>query len=280
MVTKEQRRRQLARAKWERQQQRRVRRVHRSRLRRVIVAAVLVMAVVAGGGALAAGLLVGDDDSEAEAAGNTSGEESPEPGEDPCAGPAGGEPAGQTWDEEPEMTVDTSATYVMRLATTCGDIEITMDAGATPHTVNSFAFLAGEGYFDHTRCHRLVTEGLHLLQCGDPEGTGQGGPGYTIPDENLDAPEISDGVYPAGTVAMANKYNPTEDSGRDSGGSQFFLVYEDSELPADYTPFGTVTAGQDVLRTIAGAGSSPDPQTGATTPNATVVIDEATVTEG
>ncbi|MCL7021241.1 peptidylprolyl isomerase, partial [Vibrio vulnificus] len=82
------------------------------------------------------------------------------------------------------------------------------------------------------------------------------------------------------TVAMANQYNPQEDSGRDSGGSQFFLVYEDSPLPPDYTPFGTVTAGLDVLETIAAAGSGTDPATGNTPPNATVVIESATVEAG
>ena len=73
----------------------------------------------------------------------------------------------------------------MKLATTCGDIDIALKASAAPHTVNSFNFLVGKGYFDHTKCHRLVTQGIYVLQCGDPTGTGSGGPGYSIPDENL-----------------------------------------------------------------------------------------------
>ncbi|MFD7511803.1 peptidylprolyl isomerase [Streptomyces sp. NPDC059853] len=286
MVSKEQRRKQLARAKWERQQQRRGERWRRARRRRAVLAAALVVLVAGGGTALATGVFGGDDDTADAAArdqpdqdGLDQEEETP-PVEDPCAAPSGGSPSEQQWDAEPELTVDTSAAYTMSLATTCGDIEIALDAEAAPRTVNSFAFLAGEGFFDHSPCHRLVTEGLHVLQCGDPTGTGMGGPGYTIPDENLDAPEVADGVYPAGTVAMANQYNPQEDSGRDSGGSQFFLVYEDSELPPDYTPFGTVTAGLDVLQTIAEAGSGTDPATGNTPPNATVVIESATVEAG
>jgi peptidyl-prolyl cis-trans isomerase B (cyclophilin B) len=282
---KDQRRRQLARAKWERQQERREQRWRRGRRRRILLSVLAVVLVAGGGTAL---VMLNDDDGSTQAAddggGDTGADPSAEPSadptpvEDPCEAPAEGEPSGETWEEEPAMTIDTGASYVMRLATTCGDIEITMDAAKAPHTVNSFAFLAGEGYFDHTSCHRLVTDGIFVLQCGDPQGTGQGGPGYTLPDENLDDPAVADGVYPAGTVAMANQYDPSTDTGRDTGGSQFFLVYEDSPLPPDYTPFGTVTAGMDVLRTIADAGAyDPDPTTGMTAPHATVVIDEATV---
>ncbi|WP_059008444.1 peptidylprolyl isomerase [Streptomyces specialis] len=278
MVSKDQRRRQLARAKWERQQARRFDRARKGRRLRLVLSVLLVLLIA--GGVTAFVVLTGDDDtndeaSDAEATSSPEPEEAPE---DPCEEPAPGEPSDQQWDAEPEMSVDTGVDHVMRLATTCGDIEITMDTEAAPHTVNSFAFLAGEGYFDHSPCHRLVTEGIYVLQCGDPQGTGQGGPGYTIPDENLDAPELEGGVYPAGTVAMANKYDPSADTGRDTGGSQFFLVYEDSPLPPDYTPFGKVTGGMDVLETIAATGAAPaDPTTGTTAPYATVVIDEATV---
>src|SRR5690606_38169872 len=120
---------------------------------------------------------------------------------------------------------------------------------------NSFKHLADKGFFDKTKCHRLTTEGIKVLQCGDPEGTGEGGPGYNIPDENLDAlgkPGKQGTVtYPAGTVAMANTGEP------DSGGSQFFLVYEDSELPPSYTPFGTMDkAGLQTVAGVAKAGVS------------------------
>ncbi|GAA3882794.1 peptidylprolyl isomerase [Streptomyces sedi] len=272
MSSKERRRKELARAKYERQQRRRAERARRGRRYRV-VAAVVGVVVVAGGATGLALWLGGDDDSPSDAASSPSDgptEEAPEV-EDPCAEPAAGEPSGDQWDEEPELTVDTGAEQLMTLATTCGDIQLTLDPEAAPRTVNSFDFLAGEGFFDHTPCHRLTTEGIYVLQCGDPTGTGQGGPGYELPDENLDAPEVGEGVYPAGTVAMAN-------SGPDTGGSQFFLVYQDSELPPNYTPFGEVTGGLDVLEKIAEAGATaPDPTSGNTAPNATVVIDEATV---
>ncbi|WP_461035650.1 peptidylprolyl isomerase [Streptomyces mayteni] len=280
MVTRDQRRKQLARAKFERQTERRHDRARRGRRRRVLLSALLVLVVAGGGTALV--MLNRDDDSTEEVADDQPTTEPTaepsDPPEDPCEAPAEGEPSTGQWDAEPEMAVDEGASYVMRLATTCGDIEITMDAGAAPRTVNSFAFLAGEGYLDHSPCHRLVTEGIYVLQCGDPTGSGQGGPGYTIPDENLDSPALAEGVYPAGTVAMANTYDASTDSGRDSGGSQFFLVYQDSQLPPDYTPFGQVTAGMDVLETIASTGAAPpDPTTGNTAPYATVVVDEATV---
>ncbi|RKN12668.1 peptidylprolyl isomerase [Streptomyces radicis] len=272
MVSKEQRRKQLARAKFERQQQRRANRHRRGRRRRILLSVALVVLVAGGATALVA---VNRDDGGSDPAAEDNAQPSDEPTtplDDPCEAPAEGEPTTAQWEEQPEMAVDAANDYVMRLATTCGDIEITMDAEAAPQTVNSFNFLAGEGYFDHTRCHRLVTEGIYVLQCGDPQGTGQGGPGYSLPDENLDAPEVADGVYPAGTVAMAN-------SGPDTGGSQFFVVYEDSQLPAQYTPFGTLTAGLDVVELIAGTGAAPPDANGTTAPNATVVINEATVEE-
>ncbi|WP_062215549.1 peptidylprolyl isomerase [Streptomyces sp. NBRC 109706] len=275
MSSKERRRRELARAKYERQARRRAERARRGRRYRVLIAAVAVL-VVAGAGTAWAVWLNGDDETSDQATSEQPLDEQPsdepaEPPEDPCDPPAEGEPSGQQWDSEPEMTIDTEGEQLMRLATTCGDIELTLDPAAAPHTVNSFAFLAGEGYFDHTPCHRLVTEGIYVLQCGDPTGTGQGGPGYSLPDENLDDPAVADGVYPAGTVAMAN-------SGPDTGGSQFFVVYQDSELPANYTPFGTVTGGLDVIGMIAETGAAdPDPASGNTAPHATVVINEATV---
>jgi peptidyl-prolyl cis-trans isomerase B (cyclophilin B) len=145
-----------------------------------------------------------------------------------------------------------------------------LKASAAPHTVNSFAFLAKKGYFDHTKCHRLTTNGIYVLQCGDPTGQGTGGPGYTIPDENLKDKSLKGNTYPKGTVAMANTGQ------KHSGGSQFFLVHEDSKLPPNYTPFGTVSeSGMKVLQKIAKAGESTGAGDGA--PNATVVIDRATV---
>ncbi|MCF3145259.1 peptidylprolyl isomerase [Streptomyces platensis] len=272
MVSRDQRRRQLAREKYERQQERRSAAQRKTKRRNVVIASAVAVTLAAGVTAYATTALSGAG-QEADRAAPPSPSKAP----DPCGKPAKGTPSTKTWKKEPAMSVDTAASYSAKLATTCGTIELKLDAGKAPHTVNSFAFLAGQGYFDHSRCHRLVDQGLYVLQCGDPKGTGQGTPGYTIPDENLKDPRLKGGVYPAGTVAMANRYDGQSDKTRDSGGSQFFLVYQDSKLPPNYTPFGTVTGGMDVLRKIAKAGSTPDPQTGNTAPNATVVIDRATV---
>ncbi|MGW2601644.1 peptidylprolyl isomerase [Streptomyces klenkii] len=269
MVSNEQRRRQLAREKFERQQQRREEARRKARRRNAVIAAALAVVVAAGVTAYATGALSGDDkkDKTDAAAPET---KAPSKGPDPCAKPAPGSPATKTWKSEPEMSIDKSAAYAMDLKTTCGTIDVKLDAANAPHTVNSFNFLAGEGYFDHTKCHRLTTAGIYVLQCGDPKGTGSGGPGYTLPDENLKDPKLKGNVYPAGTVAMANTSQPH------TGGSQFFLVYQDSPLPPSYTPFGTIgTEGMKTLKKITAAGEASGAGDGA--PNATVVIDKATV---
>ncbi|MFJ9468855.1 peptidylprolyl isomerase [Streptomyces caniferus] len=273
MVSKDQRRRQLAREKYERQQQRRSAAQRKSKHRHVIIASVVAVALAAGAAVyLSAGLADGSGQEADRAAAAT-----PAKAPDPCNRPAKGTPSTKTWPKEPAMSVDTSASYSAKLTTTCGTIDLKLDAGKAPHTVNSFAFLAGQGYFDHSACHRLVDQGIYVLQCGDPKGTGKGTPGYTIPDENLKDPKLKGGVYPAGTVAMANRYDGASEKTRNSGGSQFFLVYQDSKLPPNYTPFGTITGGMDVLRKIAKAGATTDPQTRNSAPNATVVIDKASV---
>ncbi|WP_181767379.1 peptidylprolyl isomerase [Streptomyces albidus (ex Kaewkla and Franco 2022)] len=274
MVSSDQRRRQLAREKYERQQERRAARRRKERVRNIAIGLAAALVLGAGAAYAASGGLNGDEKKDAP---QDQAKPSPSKPADPCDKPAPGKPERQTWKDEPDLAVDESATYKMKLQTSCGDVDIDMDASKAPHTVNSFRFLAGEKFFDHTKCHRLVDQGIHVLQCGDPTGTGKSGPGYTIPDENLKDSRLKGGTYPAGTVAMANKYNAQEKKGRDSGGSQFFLVFKDSSLPPDYTPFGKITGGMDVLKKIAKAGSTPDPQTQNTPPNATVVIDRATV---
>ncbi|MFF0538501.1 peptidylprolyl isomerase [Streptomyces coelicoflavus] len=276
MVTQEQRRRQLAREKFLRQQQRRTSARRKARMRNAAIASVLGVILIGSVALYTTGVVLGDDDDKTNASAEvTPSASAPSKAPDPCDKPADGKVKTQTWKKEPAMTVDESAKYTMKLETTCGDIDIALKAKAAPHTVNSFDFLAGKGYFDHTKCHRLTTEGIYVLQCGDPTAKGNGGPGYNIPDENLKDKSLKDNMYPAGTVAMANTGQP------DSGGSQFFLVYQNSQLPPSYTPFGTVSdAGMKVLKKIAAAGAqAPDPTTGNTAPNATVVIDKATVTK-
>jgi peptidyl-prolyl cis-trans isomerase B (cyclophilin B) len=144
-----------------------------------------------------------------------------------------------------------------------GDIAATLDADATPCTVNSFVSLADQGYFDGTTCHRLTTQGIYVLQCGDPTASGAGGPGYSFEDE-LSGKE----TYEAGTLAMAN-------AGPDTNGSQFFIVYEDSQLPPSYAVFGHVDdAGLKVVREIAAKGTKTGAPDGP--PKEPVEIDSVT----
>ncbi|AVV43696.1 peptidylprolyl isomerase [Streptomyces sp. ID05-04B] len=272
MVTQEQRKRQLAREKFLRQQQRRTSARRKARMRNSVIASVLGVIVIGSLALYTTGVLKDDGKDKTNASSQTTPSAAPSAAKDPCEKPAAGAVKTQTWKKEPAVTIDASAKYTMTLATTCGDIDIALKAKAAPHTVNSFGFLAGKGYFDHTKCHRLTTNGIYVLQCGDPTGSGSGGPGYTIPDENLKDASLKANVYPAGTVAMANTGQAH------TGGSQFFLVYQDSQLPPSYTPFGTVSAeGMKVLKKIAAAGENTGAGDGA--PNATVVIDKATVTK-
>lgn len=272
MVSNDQRRRQLAREKFLRQQQRREAARRRARMRNAVIASALAVVVTGGAVSYAAGAF--DEDGKPKDEANAS----PTTKADPCEKPAGGKVKPLSFKKEPKVTIDKSADYAMKLSTTCGDIDLDLSAAKAPHTVNSFNFLVNKGYLDHTKCHRLVSGGIYVLQCGDPKGTGKGGPGYSIPDENLKDKSLKGNVYPAGTVAMANQYNAQEKTGRDSGGSQFFLVYQDSQLPPDYTPFGTISdSGMKVLKKIADAGESSGQGEGA--PNATVVINKATVSK-
>ncbi|MEU5537777.1 peptidylprolyl isomerase [Streptomyces sp. NPDC020362] len=280
MVSQEQRRRQLAREKFLRQQQRRTSARRKARMRNSVIASVLGVVVIGSVALYTTGVLKNsDDDKKSGASSGVTPSASPSSkAPDPCEKPAAGAVKKQSWKKEPAMSIDTSAKYTMKLATTCGDIDVALKTSAAPHTVNSFDFLAGKGFFDHTKCHRLTTSGIYVLQCGDPQGTGMGGPGYTIPDENLKDASLKGNTYPAGTVAMANQYNAQTKQGRHTGGSQFFLVYKDSPLPPNYTPFGTIDpAGLKVLSKIAAAGENTGAGDGA--PNATVVINKATVTK-
>lgn len=141
-------------------------------------------------------------------------------------------------------------------------LSIELDGAAAPQAVSSTISLVQEGFYDGLTCHRLTTEGIFVLQCGDPNGDGSGGPGYSYgPIENAPA----DGVYPAGTIAMARQSGNGE-----SQGSQFFVVYQDTTLPADaaggYTVIGRVTSGLDALTTgITGLGTADGSTDGAPT---------------
>ncbi|ROT31661.1 peptidylprolyl isomerase [Micromonospora sp. HM5-17] len=161
-----------------------------------------------------------------------------------------------------------SGTATMRLDTNLGTIVITMDRAKTPCTVASFHHLAEQRFFDGSSCHRLVTEGIFVLQCGDPSGTGRGGPDYRFADENL-----SGAVYTRGVVAMANTGEPN------TNGSQFFIIFRDTELPPAYTPFGTVTTGLDIVDRVAAGGhdNSYGSSAGGGAPNIPITFQSVTV---
>jgi peptidyl-prolyl cis-trans isomerase B (cyclophilin B) len=129
--------------------------------------------------------------------------------------------------------------------TNCGDIVIQANGKGAPITVTALAALANGGFYNKTFCHRLVTDEIYVLQCGDPTGTGRGGPNFTYRDENL--PQAVEANYPAGTVAMAN-------NGANTNGSQFFIVYEDTSMNPNYTIWGRVIKGLEIVRAIAKEG--------------------------
>jgi peptidyl-prolyl cis-trans isomerase B (cyclophilin B) len=168
-----------------------------------------------------------------------------------------------------------------------GTVTAKLDPSKAPCTVNSISYLAGKNFFNNTTCHRVTDA---ILQCGDPGNppTGSGGPAYRFPNENVPSPIVpstdpsasappsadtgtGNALYPMGTLAMAHSAQP------DSNSSQFFLVFKDTQFPADYTIFGTITGGLDVLQKIGATGTdngSPDGK-----PKAEVKINSLTVTD-
>ncbi|MFE7777038.1 peptidylprolyl isomerase [Streptomyces sp. NPDC057445] len=136
--------------------------------------------------------------------------------------------------------------YTAKVVTNMGSVTFKALTHNAPCATNSFSFLAGKGYYDNSKCHRVSTRMIFVLQCGDPAGKGSADPGYFFGDENLDG-----AVYPAGTVALAPATR-----GRNS--SQFFISYADPtmRMPANWTPFGKVVSGMDVLKAIAKNGTS------------------------
>jgi cyclophilin family peptidyl-prolyl cis-trans isomerase len=165
------------------------------------------------------------------------------------------------YDSQPEMIIDLDKTYSATLHTNHGDINIEFDAVKSPLTVNNFVFLARDGFYDGVIFHRVI-KGF-MIQGGDPTGTGMGGPGYRFRDE-LEGP----GRYSRGTVAMAN-------AGPNTNGSQFFIMHNDYGLPHNYSIFGQVTDGLDVVDTIATTPTGPQDR-----PHDDCVINSVTITEG
>ncbi|MBC2934659.1 peptidylprolyl isomerase [Nocardioides sp. zg-1228] len=217
-----------------------------------------------------------DQSADDPAADSTSESTSESPSESPsesasgktttCEYPEDGqEPARDV--EPPEAEALADGTVPATIITNFGDIGLTLDAGSAPCTVNSFVSLAEQGFYNDTPCPRIGDQdGFGILQCGDPTGTGSGGAGYSFADELS-----GDETYPAGTLAMAN-------AGPDTNGSQFFLVFRDSQFPPSYTVFGTIDeAGLEVIDKIAAEGNDGAHPAGGGAPNKDVTIETVTV---
>ncbi|MCA1712605.1 MAG: peptidylprolyl isomerase [Actinobacteria bacterium] len=259
------REKELARMRAERQAARRAAAAARRRQRNAVIASVVAVALVALGVILLATKIDRGGDAKAiepSAAASASPQKSLEPGT--CEYTKTKQPASREVLFPPLTGVETEKLYTVHLTTNLGVIDIDLNTPAAPCTVNNFRSLTARHYYDNTPCHRLSTAGIFVVQCGDPTGQGTGGPGYTFADENL-----KDAKYPRGTVAMAN-------SGPGSNGSQFFLVFKDTQLDPLYTPFGTITKGLDILEKVAKGGSTPE---GDGKPNTPLKIVKATANE-
>ena len=272
MAGKKERQRKLAR---ERYQRRAVRQAHRDRRTRqwtVAVSAVVVVVAIAVGGILFASRSTGTTSTPAA---TPSASASPTPSATPstvaepathctyAANPPAARPVTM-----PPATPDYKATYQATITTNRGPIVIDLLNSKATCTVNSFVHLAAAGFYSRTPCPRITTsQGLYILQCGDPTGKGSGGPGYEFASENL-----TGATYPAGTLAMANSGAP------DSNGSQFFLVYRDTSLPPSYTPFGKIVSGLNILQNVGKRGYGPPlNQAGGGAPKESVEIESVTI---
>ncbi len=261
MAGKKERQRQLARQRHARRQIRRAQRDRRTRQLTISLSAGLaVVAVIVGSIWLAGGF----DSSTAAATkkpafvpfvAHCSYKSSP--------------PAARKVTLPPAVVHVTVAAYTATIRTNRGTIVLRLLNSKAPCTVSSFVHLAEQNYFSSTHCHRLTTSSpLYVLQCGDPTGTGTGGPGYEFASENLTGAK-----YTAGTVAMANTGRP------DSNGSQFFLVYQNSTLAPSYTPFGTIVSGLNIIQNVAKAGSDNSNGPGDGHPKEKVEIESVTISK-
>ncbi len=289
MPGRKERERKRARERYERQREERIRRQHRIRqwggIGSVTVlvlglAVGLTLAFATGGSPKASSRSTASPTASSSASPTTSTSAAAvaEPAHH-CAYTAGGTAAKKV--SLPPATPDYNATYTATINTNVGKIGIKLLNSKATCTVNSFVHLASAGFWNNSQCHRLTTTGgLYVLQCGDPYATaskkltcgtgagspGTGGPGYEFNDENL-----TGATYKTGTVAMAN-------TGPNTNGSQFFLVYKNSTLQPQYTPFGTITSGLDILQKVVSHGTTctyNGPGDGA--PKEKVIIDSVTI---
>jgi peptidyl-prolyl cis-trans isomerase B (cyclophilin B) len=205
-----------------------------------------------------------------------------------CTYATSGIPAAVKKVSVPPTAPNYKATYTAAIHTNLGTIDMNLLNSKATCTVNSFVHLATAGYFNASQCHRVVnSQGLYVLQCGDPtakastkltcstaaNAPGTGGPGYEFASENLPTGASSSAsvTYQAGTVAMANSGSST------SNGSQFFMVFKNTTLGPNYTPFATITSGLDILQKVANAGTSCTYSSGGGAPKERVIINSVTI---
>jgi peptidyl-prolyl cis-trans isomerase B (cyclophilin B) len=237
-------RRETARRRLERQIERRQQAATARKRRNLVTAAAFSVLLVLGAVFLLVTQLGGDDPAPAAADPTPSASATTAAVKGDCTYTKETEAATKDAGVPANGKVPTTGTTTVNVVTSQGPMTFTLDRAKAPCTVNNFLYLTGKKFFDATPCHRVTTgANFGVLQCGDPGGTGGGGPGYKFPDELN-----PNGKYTKGTLAMAN-------SGPDTNGSQFFIVYKDTQLQPNYTIFGTVTKGLDVAEKVAAGGS-------------------------
>lgn len=180
-------------------------------------------------------------------------------------------PMMKSYSEPPQMTIDKTKIYVAVMETSKGSMRLRLNARDVPVTVNSFVFLAKEGFYNQTRFHRIIKD--FMVQGGDPKGDGTGGPGYSVRDEKVV------GDYKRGTIAMAK--TGAEPAG--TAGSQFFIVHQDSDLPKDYAIIGQIevsdTASLATLDAIASVRVGPSSMGELSTPLESVTLNTVKIEE-
>ena len=239
-MSKKQHRKQVARAREKRQQDKFQRRTTRNRWIILLMAGLMVLSLIA---IPLTQWLAQRGDAAAPEPGDVEPEDvEPQEESQPEAAPTADR--ADAYDEPFDMTIDPEATYAATLSTDMGEIVVQLDPDGAPTATNNFVNLARDGYYDDVIFHRVI-EGF-MIQGGDPTGLGTGGPGYRFEDELGPAEDLvaEEGGYPRGTLAMAN-------AGPDTNGSQFLIVHQDYPLPAAYTVFGEVADGLEVVDEIA-----------------------------
>ena len=274
MASSRSRQRKLARARYDRQLARRAAAARRRRQIQAAVGASLALVLIAVGAVWLFGGFRGEKKSPAAAP-------------DTCIWTQQNASANDKLKDvgtPPTKDLPTSGTATMTVSTNQGVINVSLDVANAPCAAASFTYLANQGFFGNTECHQLLagTTGIYALRCGDPTGTGAGGPTYTFYDENVPsaptpAPSASASaaaekpLYAKGTVAMA-----TDTPG--ANGSQFFIFYQDSRPDRQYSVIGTVTSGLDVVEKVAKAGTVDNGSGAKTKPKLGVKIQNLTVT--